>query len=112
MSFPHGTLPTLERVHPTPIYEVLASIIIAFVIWRWCKLTRRGLATAYLLLLMGFERLLVEFLRRNSTVLLGLTMAQLTSLLIIALAIVLLRVFVPRNTSTGECSLEVQSCHP
>lgn len=34
MSFPHGVLPTMQRVHPTPIYEFLAAVLIAWLLWR------------------------------------------------------------------------------
>ncbi len=35
MSFPNGVVPTAERVHPTPIYEFLAWMAIAWALWRW-----------------------------------------------------------------------------
>src|SRR5271156_986940 len=34
MSFPNGLVPTTERVHPTPIYELLAACVIAWMLWR------------------------------------------------------------------------------
>ena len=34
MSFPHGIVPTTDRVHPTPIYEFIASVAIAWFLWR------------------------------------------------------------------------------
>src|SRR5467141_4423843 len=34
MSFPNGILPTTERVHPTPIYEFLAAVVIFVYLWR------------------------------------------------------------------------------
>src|ERR1039457_1607894 len=34
MSFPNGLVPTTERVHPTPIYEILAALVIAHFLWR------------------------------------------------------------------------------
>jgi phosphatidylglycerol---prolipoprotein diacylglyceryl transferase len=34
MSFPNGIVPTTERVHPTPIYEFIASVVIAWFLWR------------------------------------------------------------------------------
>src|SRR5436305_2042928 len=30
MSYPHGTVPTTERVHPTPVYESLAMGLVAW----------------------------------------------------------------------------------
>jgi phosphatidylglycerol:prolipoprotein diacylglycerol transferase len=34
MSFPNGLVPTTERVHPTPIYEILGACAIAWLLWR------------------------------------------------------------------------------
>src|SRR6202040_1579691 len=34
MSFPNGLVPTTERVHPTPIYELIVACGIAWVLWR------------------------------------------------------------------------------
>ncbi len=34
MSFPNGIVPATERVHPTPIYEFIAAVIIFYVLWR------------------------------------------------------------------------------
>src|SRR5271155_1958595 len=34
MSFPNGLVPTTQRVHPTPIYELIAACVIAWMLWR------------------------------------------------------------------------------
>jgi phosphatidylglycerol---prolipoprotein diacylglyceryl transferase len=34
MSFPNGLVPTSERVHPTPIYELIVACAIAWVLWK------------------------------------------------------------------------------
>ena len=34
MSFPHGLVPTTERVHPTPIYELIVGCAIAWILWQ------------------------------------------------------------------------------
>ena len=81
MGYPHGTVPTApgETVHPTPIYETLAMGLIAWALWTLRDVVRPGVLFALWLLLAGTERLLVEFLRRNDHVLLGLTVPQLQS---------------------------------
>ena len=33
MSFPHGLVPTTQRVHPTPIYELIVAIFIFWWLW-------------------------------------------------------------------------------
>lgn len=34
MSYPHGEVPTTERVHPTPVYETLTGLLIFALLWR------------------------------------------------------------------------------
>jgi phosphatidylglycerol:prolipoprotein diacylglycerol transferase len=43
MSFPNGLVPTVERVHPTPIYEFIAACAIAWWLWR---MGSRGIGAA------------------------------------------------------------------
>ena len=84
MSYPDGTVPTTEEVHPTPVYEALAMGAIAYVLWRLRDRFRPGILFALYLVLAGAERLLVEFIRRNDDVILGLTQPQLISVAMIA----------------------------
>ncbi|MEA2461989.1 MAG: phosphatidylglycerol---prolipoprotein diacylglyceryl transferase [Actinomycetota bacterium] len=79
MSYPDGTVPTTDRVHPTPIYETLAMLGVAAALWRLRDRARPGMLFALYLVLAGVERLLVEFIRRNDDVALGLTLPQLIS---------------------------------
>jgi phosphatidylglycerol:prolipoprotein diacylglycerol transferase len=85
MSYPHGTVPTDRTVHPTPIYETLAMGLGAWILWQLRDRFRAGVLFALYLLYAGVERFLVEFIRRNQHVVLGLTAAQLESLGMIAL---------------------------
>jgi phosphatidylglycerol:prolipoprotein diacylglycerol transferase len=82
MGYPHGTVPTApgETVHPTPIYETLTMGLLAFALWQLRDRLRPGVLFALYLVAAGLERFLVEFLRRNEHVVLGLTAAQLESL--------------------------------
>jgi len=80
MAYPDGTKPTDQTVHPTPVYETLTMGIVALVLWRLRDRFTNGTLFALYLLLAGTERFLVEFIRRNSDVAIGLTFAQLFSL--------------------------------
>jgi phosphatidylglycerol:prolipoprotein diacylglycerol transferase len=80
MSYPNGTVPTDRTVHPTPIYETLAMGLGAWMLWQLRDRFRLGVLFAIYLLYAGAERFLVEFLRRNADVALGLTAAQFESL--------------------------------
>ncbi len=77
VAFPEGLPPVFERVHPTQLYEAAWLAGLAWLLIRW---RRRGLADAavlgrYLVLAAGF-RFVLEFIRVNPEVALGLTMAQ------------------------------------
>jgi phosphatidylglycerol:prolipoprotein diacylglycerol transferase len=82
MGYPDGTVPTApgETVHPTPIYETLTMGLVAFFLWQLRDRLRPGLLFATYLVIAGIERFLIEFIRRNEDVALGLTAAQLESL--------------------------------
>ena len=106
MSFPNGIVPTLGvcaerglpldcRVHPTPIYEFLAWVIIAAFLWRMGKKAARGAGShgeifGVYLILTGVARFLVEFIRLNPKVLYGMTNAQVVSILSICFGAILL----------------------
>lgn len=80
MSFPNGIEPTFVRVHPTPLYEFGAGLLIGAWLWvRGGKPRPAGRILGEYLLLSGTARFLVEFIRRNPKVLWGLSNAQLAS---------------------------------
>ena len=91
MSFPNGIEPTMIPVHPTPLYELLAGLLIGGWLWmRGGKPRGTGAIVGEYLLLSGFARFLVEFVRRNPKVLWGLSNAQLASLGSVVAGIVLI----------------------
>ena len=88
MAYPNGTLPTDVAVHPTPIYETLTMGLVAYALWRLRGRFQPGLLFAVYLILAGAERFLVEFIRRNDDVALGLTQAQLLSVAMVLIGLV------------------------
>src|SRR5215813_11500221 len=108
MAFPDGLVPTTQtcvqwgaaancRVHPTPIYEFIAGVLICWYIWR--RGTRSiqhplapGVIVGEFLILFGLSRFLVEFIRINPPVLWGMSNAQVAALLTIFAGIVLLMI--------------------
>jgi len=76
------------RVHPTPIYEFIESMIIFGMLW---ALRKKGYARGTLfwlyLVLAGIARLAVEFWRINPVVAFGLTEAQWFGLAVIAVGL-------------------------
>jgi phosphatidylglycerol---prolipoprotein diacylglyceryl transferase len=109
MSFPNGLVPTTERVHPTPLYELAAAIVIFMILRHLGALwlagganqqaatsevepdqgaaRRSGSLFALFLVTSGVSRFLVEFIRINPKAFLGLTNAQIASLACILLGI-------------------------
>jgi phosphatidylglycerol:prolipoprotein diacylglycerol transferase len=79
MSYPKGTVPTTDKVHPTPVYETLAMGIAALVLWNLRDRFKPGVLFAIYLVIAGVERFLIEFIRRNDSVFLGLTLPQVIS---------------------------------
>jgi phosphatidylglycerol---prolipoprotein diacylglyceryl transferase len=88
MAYPNGTVPTTEEVHPTPVYETIAMSLVALLLWRWRHRWRVGTLFGLYLILAGAERFLVEFVRRNDDVWLGLTQPQLFSIVMMVGGIV------------------------
>jgi phosphatidylglycerol:prolipoprotein diacylglycerol transferase len=121
MSFPDGLVPTTQRVHPTPIYELIAASVIAWALWRMGHLQvvsgtpegvlpdakaaartarvatltrwlRPGSVFAAYLILTGAARFLVEFIRINPRSFFGMSNAQAASVLSIIAGLILWRV--------------------
>jgi phosphatidylglycerol:prolipoprotein diacylglycerol transferase len=99
MGYPHGTVPTPPgvKVQPTPIYETVAMALLAYGLWRLRDRVRPGVLFAAYLLGSGLERFLVEFVRRNHEVLVGLTAPQLESLALCVIGLTWLATLVRRG---------------
>jgi phosphatidylglycerol---prolipoprotein diacylglyceryl transferase len=91
MSFPNGIVPTTARVHPTPIYEFLAALVIFWILWKLGAAVQgtgknarparpAGYVFAWYLLLTGLSRFLVEFIRINPRIYFGMSNAQVMGL--------------------------------
>lgn len=103
ISFPNGIVPTSERVHPTPIYEFLAAVVIFWILWRlgasvlqnvenkkaarsknqfaaFEETRPAGYVFAWYLMLTGVARFLVEFIRINPRTIFGMSNAQVMAL--------------------------------
>ena len=102
MSYPDGTVPTDQTVHPTPIYETLAMGLGAWILWQLRDRVRAGCLFAIYLVYAGTERFLVEFVRRNSEDSVGLTTAQLESLGMMIIGICWIAIVVRRHGGIGR----------
>ena len=90
MSYPDGTVPTTNEVHPTPVYETFVMGIAALVLWHLRDRFAPGVLIGIYLVIVGVERFLIELIRRNDSVVAGLTLPQLVSLGAIALGTALI----------------------
>ena len=112
MSFPHGIEPTppFVRVHPTPLYELGAGLLIgAWLWWRGGKQRGTGAIVGEYLVLSGVARFLVEFVRRNPKVLWGLSNAQLASAGSVVVGIVLVILAATRTSAApAEAAVAVE----
>jgi phosphatidylglycerol---prolipoprotein diacylglyceryl transferase len=95
MSFPNGVVPTTERVHPAPLYELLIWSAIGWVLWRlgarFLKDGRHpGEIFCYYLILTGVARFLVEIIRINPSWIFGMSNAQVVSVVSVLVGVALL----------------------
>lgn len=102
MGYPDGAVPTDPgvEVQPTPIYETLSMGLLAFVLWRLRDRFKTGTLFGIYLVFGGLERFLVEFARRNESVVGFMTAAQIESLIMLAIGVVWLLVM--RSRSGGS----------
>ncbi len=105
VAFPKGAPPTFVPVHPTQLYEAFALVPIFFLLVRW---RRRGMPDIRVvggyLLLVGVLRFLIEFIRVNVRVALGMTVAQYAALTISILGAILIVRSRGRQASTAPAA--------
>jgi phosphatidylglycerol---prolipoprotein diacylglyceryl transferase len=91
IAFPEGLPPTTDRVHPTQVYEAAALFALTVAL---LSLRKRGAGSRTVfgtyLLSAGVIRFLIELVRVNVVVLLGMTTAQLFSIGLVVAGLVLL----------------------
>ena len=97
MSFPNGVVPTIERVHPAPLYELIIWCAIGAFLWHMGNKALQsskpakgepvvrtgGKVFCTYLILTGIARFLVEIIRINPPWLFGMSNAQVASLVTI-----------------------------
>ncbi|MFI5251161.1 MAG: prolipoprotein diacylglyceryl transferase [Bacteroidota bacterium] len=84
----NGVVPDTISVHPVPVYEFIIGVAIFLFLWNMRKHELPdGKLFVIFLILSGFARFLVEFIRINPRVMFGLSEAQLLSLVMILIGI-------------------------
>jgi len=109
MSYPDGVVPTTERVHPAPLYEMVGCLLIFAYLWRR-RLSNPPVGDLFgrYLILSGVVRFLIEFVRRNPNWILGLTTAQWFSVAFAILGIFLIR----RAEGLGQKTAALEPASP
>jgi phosphatidylglycerol:prolipoprotein diacylglycerol transferase len=94
VAFPQGAPPVFVPVHPTQLYEAAFLAVLAWLLvqWRRQHVADRVLVGRYFIL-AGLARFLIEFIRVNVRVALGLTVAQFAAIAIVVVGVMLV---VPR----------------
>src|SRR5258705_5512317 len=78
------------RVHPTPIYETTAYVLVFVFLWlRRSKPTQPGTQFGWYLILASTARFFLEFVRLNPPELFGLSQAQVISIFLVAAGVFL-----------------------
>lgn len=95
MSFSNGVVPTTQRVHPTPLYELIIWCAIGAFLWHLGTKALKGPKAkgeifCNYLILTGVARFLVEIIRINPPWIFGMSNAQVASLASILAGAVLL----------------------
>lgn len=91
VAFPEGLPPTVDRVHPTQLYEAIPLFLIGTLLIRLRTAHRNDrLVFGTYLVLVGTTRFLIEFVRVNDRVVGPLTVAHLASIAAAATGLVLL----------------------
>ncbi len=86
----HGYESLTGYAYPTPVYEIIMSIVIFAVLWSMRKRWKTpGIMMSWYLVLTGIERLLIEQIRINNEypILGGITQAEIISVLLISLGL-------------------------
>ena len=97
---PDALVPTPFLVQPTPLYELLFSLVVFWILWQLgAKRRPVGWLTGLYLVLSGLGRFLVEFVRINPRLYWGMSNAQVAALGSIIVGFLLLAIAQTRNAA-------------
>jgi phosphatidylglycerol:prolipoprotein diacylglycerol transferase len=106
---PNALVPTADLVQPTPVYELVFSLVLAWVLWRLGSKGRPvGWLTGLYLVLSGVGRFLVEFVRVNPRLYWGMSNAQVAALGSVVVGLVVM-VMTWRRAAAAETVVAVSS---
>lgn len=107
---PDALVPTKDLVQPTPVYEFLFALAIAWILWQLGRKYRPiGWLTGLYLVLSGIGRFLVEFVRINPKLYFGMSNAQVAALASAVVGVVVMLVAGARKSAAAA---EVKASSP
>jgi len=92
MAFPDGVVPTNQRVHPTPIYDIILLMSFFVILW---KLRKKnfvpGTYFGLYFVAVGVERFITEFWRTTPRIAFGwMSLAQIISIALLVTGLILI----------------------
>jgi phosphatidylglycerol---prolipoprotein diacylglyceryl transferase len=100
MAFPEGVKPTLIKVHPTPLYEIIALVPVALFFWKVSfEKKQTGVRFFYFLFMISIARFFIDFSRSTTEEKIqGMTIEQIVaSILMLCTGSFLLFMFLQKN---------------
>ena len=90
IAFPNGLPPTIVPVYPTQLFEMTAYFLVfLYLRFRRSRENNNGNLMSKYLILVGLSRFIIEFIRVNPKYILGLSGAQLISIIMIIIGSIL-----------------------
>ncbi len=106
MSYPHGIVPTIDLVHPTPVYEAINNFLLFGLLWALRKRIKHpGVLFAIYLVGSGLLRFGIEYMRQDEGRpyrMMGLRDAHLVALAQVALGLAVAAYGMLRRVPEGQ----------
>ncbi len=88
MYFHYGTAPSMLPVHPTPLYDSVFHLLFFIFLYQWNDRKKYdGQTTIFFFTGTAIFNILLEVIKRNPEIILGLTLCQLTYLMILLVTV-------------------------
>ncbi len=103
MSFPNGIKPTVEHVHPVPIYEIIYSIFIFYILAKRQNDSYKPYTQIFTLLgLWGFFRFFVEFVSTNEKLVFSMSGSQIGALFMFFVSMIFFTLFIAKQKALSN----------
>lgn len=104
--YSEGIVPDHTLIHPTPVYEFLLCTLLFLILWNIRKVIQtEGKLLMLYLVFTGLERFFIEFFRISPRIALGLTGAQMISVILVIAGVIGWKILAARSAridATGD----------